>query len=202
MPPPPHSPFLLGYFLAYFLLAFVWRSVLVYRRTGLNPFVLPSGEDAYAYVGRAFKLVMLACAAVVLVLALAPSSLWLWLGPCTTLQRADVAWIGWGLLAASLLWMLVAQAQMGASWRIGIDARHATALVQHGLFRVSRNPIFLAMRVNLLGFFLVAPFAATLAILVAGEILMQVQVRLEEQHLQALHGEAYERYQARVRRWL
>ena len=43
--------------------------LLVYRRTGLNPFVLPGGDDAYAYVGRAFKLVMLACTAVVLVLA-------------------------------------------------------------------------------------------------------------------------------------
>lgn len=202
MPTPPHALFLLGYFVAYFLLAFVWRSVLVYRRTGLNPFVLPGGDDAYAYVGRAFKLVMLACTAVVLVLALAPPAAWAWLGPCVPLQHAGVAWLGWGLLLASLLWMLAAQAQMGASWRIGIDKQHATALVQHGLFRVSRNPIFLAMRVNLLGLFLVAPSAATLAILVAGEILMQVQVRLEELHLRALHGEAYERYQARVRRWL
>lgn len=58
------------------------------------------------------------------------------------------------------------------------------------------------MRVNLLGLFLVFPAAGTLALLVAGEILMQVQVRLEEQHLSALHGEAYRVYRSRVRRWL
>ena len=58
------------------------------------------------------------------------------------------------------------------------------------------------MRLSLLGLFLVFPAAATLVLLVAGEILMQVQVRLEEQHLTALHGEVYRVYRSRVRRWL
>ena len=31
---------------------------------------------------------------------------------------------------------------------------------------------------------------------------MQVQVRLEEQHLTSLHGKVYEAYRAQVRRWL
>jgi protein-S-isoprenylcysteine O-methyltransferase Ste14 len=75
-------------------------------------------------------------------------------------------------------------------------------LVQHGLFARSRNPIFLSMRMALLGLVLVAPSAATLVLLVAGELLMQVQVRLEEQHLTGLHGERYAAYCHRVRRWL
>jgi protein-S-isoprenylcysteine O-methyltransferase Ste14 len=74
--------------------------------------------------------------------------------------------------------------------------------VQGGLFAISRNPIFLAMRVTLLGLFLVLPSAATLSLLVAGEILMQVQVRLEEEHLASLHGAEYAAYCHRVRRWL
>jgi protein-S-isoprenylcysteine O-methyltransferase Ste14 len=74
--------------------------------------------------------------------------------------------------------------------------------VQGGLFAISRNPIFLAMRVTLLGLFLVLPSAATLSLLVAGEILMQVQVRLEEKHLASLHGAEYAAYCQRVRRWL
>ncbi len=31
---------LLGFFLLYFGLTFVWRSVLVYRKTGISPLVL------------------------------------------------------------------------------------------------------------------------------------------------------------------
>ena len=85
---------------------------------------------------------------------------------------------------------------------VGIDTQRRTELVQHGLFAISRNPIFLAMRVNLLGLFLISPSAASLAILVAGEILMQVQVRLEEQHLLNMHPTLYASYQQNVRRWL
>lgn len=52
------------------------------------------------------------------------------------------------------------------------------------------------------GAVLVATSAATLVLLVAGELLVQVQVRLEEQHLAGLHGERYAAYCKRVRRWL
>lgn len=199
---PTDNTLLLAYFLVYFLLGFVWRSVLVYRRTGINPLVLPRSQDAYGYVGLAFKVVILACGLLVLLMALAPQALSAWLGHIEPLQTPAVQGLGWTLLCASLLWMLVAQAQMGASWRVGIDTVHRTELVSAGLFALSRNPIFLAVRVSMLGLFLVAPNALTLAILSASEVLVQVQVRLEEKHLGALHGAAYERYCARVRRWL
>ena len=98
--------------------------------------------------------------------------------------------------------MIVAQAQMGASWRIGIDAAAQPPLVRSGLFALSRNPIFLGMRLALLGLFLALPTGATLAILLLGEVLMQVQVRLEEAHLGEALGEDYEAYRRDTRRWL
>jgi protein-S-isoprenylcysteine O-methyltransferase Ste14 len=70
------------------------------------------------------------------------------------------------------------------------------------LFGVSRNPIFLSMRVNLLGLLLVLPTTVTLVALVAGELLMQIQVRLEEAHLAGIHGDDYLAYCVRVRRWI
>jgi protein-S-isoprenylcysteine O-methyltransferase Ste14 len=198
---PEQNILLLIYFVAFFLLAFVIRSVLVYRSTGINPLVLPRTQDAYGYVGMAFKLLMLGCAAVVSLLAFAPNAS-TWLGPITQLEITPIKGLGWSCLLVSLLWMLVAQAQMGASWRIGIDSANRTELVSKGLFSISRNPIFLATRLALLGFFLVAPNAATSAILAAAEIVIQVQVRLEEKHLSGLHGSAYEQYFSKVPRWL
>ena len=192
---------LLGYFAMYFFFGFVWRSILVFRQTGINPIVLPATDDAYGYVGRAFKLDMLACTGVVLVVTFVERAD-VWLGSYPALQAPTLRLTGWGLLVLALGWLLVAQAQMGVAWRVGIDARQPTPLVQHGLFSRSRNPIFLSMRVALLGLALVAPSAATLVLLVAGELLMQVQVRLEEQHLSGLHGERYAAYCHRVRRWL
>lgn len=192
---------LLIYFTLYLLLGFVWRSIQVFRQTGINPIVLPATDDAYGYVGRAFKLAMLACAGVV-VLKTFQWSADTWLGAYPPLQAPAMVLAGWTLLLLSLGWLLVAQAQMGVAWRVGIDARQPTQLIQHGLFSRSRNPIFLSMRLALLGLVLVAPSAATLVLLVAGELLMQVQVRLEEQHLSGLHGERYAAYCQRVRRWL
>ena len=193
---------LLIYYTVLFIAAFAWRSLLVYRRSGVNPLVLPSTADAYGYVARGFKVTIAGIAVVVTSMALWPA-LQSYFGPWTVLMsKPAFAYVGWALLIATLVWLVIAQAQMGASWRIGIDDKHRTELVQHGLFTRSRNPIFLAMRVNLLGFFLIFPSAVTAALLVAGEILMQVQVRLEEQHLANLHGAAYDAYRAKVRRWL
>ena len=191
---------LFGYFLAYFLVAFVWRSVLVFRRTGVNPLVFPQSDDAHGYVGRALKLATAGCA--VIVVGNLFSGAGKWLGYYAPLDTALAVVAGWTLLLASVVWLLIAQAQMGSSWRIGIDSQHHTSLVQSGLFAISRNPIFLAMRVNLLGFFLVLPCAATLVLLVAAELLIQIQVRLEEQHLSSLHGPEYAAYCRKVRRWI
>ena len=198
---PYQNTLLLIYFVAFFLLAFVVRSVLVYRNTGINPLVLQRTQDAYGYVGTAFKVLMLVCAAVVTLLAFVPQAS-NWLGVITPLEITSIKGLGWFCLLVSLLWMLIAQAQMGASWRIGIDSANRTELVSKGFFSISRNPIFLATRLALLGFFLVAPNAATLALLAAAEVIIQVQVRLEEKHLLGLHGSAYEQYFSKVPRWL
>ena len=192
---------LLIYYIVCFIFAFALRSLLVYRRSGVNPFVLPSSGDVHGYVALAFKVVIAGIAVVVIGLAIWPGSQ-IYFGRWSVLSTPVVAYLGWTLLIASLIWLLIAQAQMGTSWRIGIDDKRRTELVQHGLFTLSRNPIFLAMRVNLVGLFLVFPSVVTAALLVAGEILIQVQVRLEEQHLANLHGQVYDSYRAKVRRWL
>jgi protein-S-isoprenylcysteine O-methyltransferase Ste14 len=192
---------LLIYCIVVFIFAFALRSLLVYHRSGVNPLVLPSTDDAYGYVALAFKVVIVGIGVVVIGLAIWPDSQ-NYFGRWTALSSPALAYVGWALLIASLIWLLIAQAQMGASWRIGIDDKRRTELVQHGLFSLSRNPIFLALRLHLVGLFLVFPSAVTSALLAAGEILIQVQVRLEEQHLANLHGAAYEAYRAKVRRWL
>lgn len=102
----------------------------------------------------------------------------------------------------SLIWTVLAQSQMGHSWRIGIDEEHRTVLVVKGIFGVSRNPIFLGMILTLVGLFLTIPNAITLLTLVLGFVLIQVQVRLEEAFLGQVHGRDYDDYRRRVRRWL
>jgi protein-S-isoprenylcysteine O-methyltransferase Ste14 len=192
--------YLFIFFVLYFLLTFVWRSVLVYRRTGINPFVLPGRDDAYGYVGRAFKMVMGCVAVLVALHAFVPLALKN-MGNIDALSHEYIATTGWILMVLSLIWIVLAQSQMGNSWRVGIDEVCKTELVMSGLFSISRNPIFLGMRVTMLGLFFVMPSALTLTFGVAAEILIQIQVRLEEAHLQYENPERYIAYSSRVRRW-
>lgn len=192
---------LLAFFLLYFGLTFVWRSVLVYRKTGINPLVLGQGDDAYGYVGRAFKLNIMLIAAFVLIRTFWPASTQE-LGTIAALQSPTWATLGWVWMGLSLTLMLVAQAQMGLSWRIGIDEKNRTGLVTNGLFSLSRNPIFLSLRITLVGLFFHSPNSLTLTLACVGEVLMQLQVRLEEKHLLGQHGEHYTTYCQNVRLWL
>ena len=190
-----------AYLIVYFAVAFVWRSVAVYRATGINPYVLGGSDNAYDYIGVVFRLTFLAVVGVIILFSVF-SGFYDYAAPVRWLERDFIRWFGLGLLVASLVWTAVAQFQMGASWRIGIDRKNRTELVEKGLFSVSRNPIFLGMRLALAGFFLTIPNAVTLLTLVLGDVLMQIQVRLEEEHLKNLHGANYAEFCRKVRRWI
>lgn len=189
------------YVLVYLGVAFFGRSYLVWRRTGINPYVLGKSDNAHDFIGRMFRLTAVVSTLSVFVYALSPKG-YLYLGPIGWLQHPFLILLGVGLLLFSLVWIATAQIQMGNAWRVGIDQAHQTELVQSGLFQWSRNPIFLGMRLNLLGLFLVLPNAVTLAVFILGDVLMQIQVRLEEEYLTQLHGESYQVYCQKVRRWI
>lgn len=186
--------FLPVYLFVYVLVAFVWRSYLVRKHTGINPVTFKGSDTAHDFIGRIFKLVFGSIVLVVLVYSFAPFAQWF--------ENRWLRSIGVLLLLVSLGWTAIAQSQMGAAWRIGIDTRHRTPLVQNGLFGISRNPIYVGIVLTLMGLFLTLPNAFTLLISVLGIVVIGIQVRLEEEHLAQLHPEAYQEYQQRVRRWL
>lgn len=178
------------YFVVYFLWAFIIRSWVVYRSTGINPMVLPRDESAYGLVGFYFKLTVAGLFIYVLLYSWVPASHFYFL-PIELPFSAEIQWMGWMILCVALAWTVIAQSNMKNSWRIGIDHEQKTELITEGLFSYSRNPIFLGMLLVLAGLFLVTPNAVTLIFWIVGYILIQVQIRLEEEYLQRQHGEAY-----------
>ena len=191
---------LLLFFAIFFALAFFWPTFRLWRRERVNALVLPYDDTAQGMVGKWFRATLIGIFVLLAALALGlPNAA---VGPLPWLEQPAARSIGWALLTLSIVWVVAAQAQMGASWRIGIDAGSRPPLVTTGIFALSRNPIFLGMRVSLLGLFLVLPNAFTLAILLLGEVLMQVQVRLEESFLLTGHGPTYQAYRKSVRRWI
>lgn len=193
--------FLPIYLLAYFTVAFFWRSYVVWKKTGINPVVFKGTDNAHDFIGRLFKLLLAAVMTVVFVYAVIPSA-YQYLMPIQWMERVWIKATGMTLLGASFLWTVLAQMEMGTSWRIGIDSEHRTKLVQTGVFRASRNPIYIGLMATLLGLFAVIPNAIAFMVLLLGVVLINIQVRLEEEYLKTTHGDEYAAYAQRVRRWI
>ncbi|MBV6391173.1 MAG: hypothetical protein KPEEDBHJ_00381 [Anaerolineales bacterium] len=193
--------FLPIYFLLFFGLAMFWRSYIAWKRTGINPYKLGNGDTVHDFVGKLFRLTLIVTALIVFIFSFL-EGYYEWLSPITWMNSSLPTVVGIVLLILALIWVLVAQLQMGDSWRIGIDEKSESNLVQHGLFGVSRNPIFLGMLVMLVGLLLILPTAVTLTVAVLGFVLIHIQVRLEEAFLTEKYGEDYRKYRAHVRRWI
>ena len=182
---------------AFLVAAFGWRTWVQYRRTGDHGFRGFSGQVSASERVSGVLFVM----ALVAFLG-APIAALLGLLPPFELPR----WLsGVGVVLALLGFALVllAQLQMGASWRIGVDPEERTALVEDGLFSLVRNPIFSAISVFGLGFAMLVPNALSLVALVLGGIGLELQVRwIEEPYLVRTHGEEYARYAGRVGRFV
>lgn len=84
-----------------------------------------------------------------------------------------------------------------------IRIERTTRLVVSGLYRVSRNPMYLGLLLVLFGFGLWLGSLSPLAVVVAVERIVVVsQIRHEEAVLGERFGDAYREYARRVRRWL
>jgi protein-S-isoprenylcysteine O-methyltransferase Ste14 len=113
-----------------------------------------------------------------------------------------LAWVGVFLCAVGLLLFLLSLVSFRRSFRVGIDTDHPDKLITTGVFALSRNPIYVAFWIILLGQFLVFPNWLVLVYLGAATWLLHRQVRREEAHLIQHYGREYAEYCARVRRYV
>jgi protein-S-isoprenylcysteine O-methyltransferase Ste14 len=113
----------------------------------------------------------------------------------------------WGVAGAASFFggialLVVAQLNLGASWRIGIDEGHRPGLVTTGFYRFCRNPIFFAILIMLAGYTLLLPTRLSLALLVGAFVGMRQQVLTEEAYLTRTYGDAYRAYARHVGRFV
>jgi len=126
----------------------------------------------------------------------------LWLCKTRWMNAPWLRIIGLAMIAMGLIIFLVAQATLGDSWRLGIDERHPGMLVTRGIYRLSRNPLYLFFNLYFWGTFLLngtGMFAIFAALVTAN---LHYQILQEEHFLTRVHGESYLAYRARVGRYL
>jgi protein-S-isoprenylcysteine O-methyltransferase Ste14 len=126
---------------------------------------------------------------------------WPTVGPAFFRSQA-VAWIGVIFCLCGLLLLLWSVISFGRSFRVGIDMERPDQLITSGVFAFSRNPIYVAFAIILVGEFLILPVWITLAYIVAATWLFHRQVLREEGYLRQHYGQAYADYLNHVRRYV
>jgi len=123
--------------------------------------------------------------------------------PVIAIVPSPLNWLGVVPLVAGVvmvLWSASAFSRAGTAIR---PFQESSDLVTHGLYRYSRNPIYLGMVISLLG--LAAILGSATPVLVIPFFIWIIQSRFivfEERGLERTFGERFTEYRMRVRRWI
>jgi protein-S-isoprenylcysteine O-methyltransferase Ste14 len=198
---PPASWLALAGSLLLVALVFVWRPLLQRRRHGTWGLVLFKGSVAQ----KVRDVMLFALPALLIAQAGVATQSPHALGLSEADLRAPAflrSALGTLLLYGGLLFQGAAMLDLGASWRIGIEERAQPGLVTGGLYRHTRNPIFLALIAVLVGYTLLIPTPLSAVILAAAVFAIRQQIAEEEAYLLRAYGDSYRRYAGRVGRLL
>ena len=111
--------------------------------------------------------------------------------------------LGLGVVAISVLLVIAAVRELRRK-KTAFDVRKPTsAIVRTGVFRLTRNPVYLSMMLLYVGVSLLinSPWMLLLAI-PTGSALCLAAIKTEERYLEAKFGDAYREYRATVPRWI
>ncbi|WP_256841161.1 methyltransferase family protein [Ornithinimicrobium cryptoxanthini] len=188
----------LALFALYALVGFGIRTAVQIRRTGDSGFRGLSGSlgSVEWWAGLLFATALVAG-------VVAPIAGLLGLSTISALEHGWVHTAGAVLATLGIVGTFITQLDMGDNWRVGVDEDERTELVISGSFAMVRNPIFTAMLVTGAGIALVVPNGIALGSWVLLLLAVQLQVRVvEEPYLRRHHDASYQRYVARVGRFL
>lgn len=188
----------IGLLIVYLVLAFGARVIVALRTTGKTGIVGFGKAPPLERLGGGlfFAGVALGAASPVLVLNDV-------IDPIDSLDITGLHAAGFALIGIGIAGTFIAQLQMGASWRIGVDESERTELVTGGLFALIRNPIYAFMITGWTGFALLVPTWLAYAAILVGLTGIEIQVRfVEEPHMIRMAGEVYRSWAARVGRFV
>jgi len=104
--------------------------------------------------------------------------------------------------AAGVVIFGIAVNTMRDNWRAGIPTNEKTTLVSSGIFRISRNPAFLAFDLLYLGLLLLFFNWILLLFSLWSMMMLHLQIKQEEKFLETIFGEEYIKYKRHTGRYI
>lgn len=193
--------FVVSLFLLYMLL---WKAKKIQQKrlTGIDPEVMGKSTSNVQQFMSSFSNILTAYAAIIILIH---SSNLQWESLFSRYQafsttEVDVSGFIVGLIGLSFC--LYAQVKMGSSWRVGIDEKVKTQLITTGFYKLIRNPTYLGLFLLNIGVWLIWPTWTIFLLNLLFYLFLEIQVRCEEDHLSSVHGQQYNEYKKRTKRYL
>jgi protein-S-isoprenylcysteine O-methyltransferase Ste14 len=114
---------------------------------------------------------------------------------------AFLSWIGLSLLITGTILFIPAVLTLGSSLRYGIP-ENETKLKKSGIFRISRNPLYLGLFIICIGSCLYFPDLANIAFCIYTIVFHFKIIKGEEAFLSNRFGIVWENYSSKVRRFI
>ena len=185
-----------------FVAAFYAIRITAKKRTGLHEVVFPGAYLSSTWwnhvVFRVFRFTIWMVCLFRLFFPVVDN----YLGIVVDLNVLPVVLTGNIVLTAGFLLTIMVHFDLGHQWRSGIDPGGPEKLRTDGLYKYSRNPMFLGIATAQAGFFLALPSIFSGVCLLVGWYILHRQTIAEEAHLLNRFPKDYSQYMGRVRRWL
>jgi protein-S-isoprenylcysteine O-methyltransferase Ste14 len=188
-------------FLGYFLLWAIKRQELL-KSAGVDANVISlSKRPIQTYFGALVKIMTIAIV-VIIVLHTFFKDAFSFLHYTDLLDTLFIKSIGLiiGILGLSIC--RIAQVTIGKSWRVGIDEQSKPGLITKGIYRYMRNPTYTGLFLMCAGIWLINPTVLYGFWVFGFFLLMEFQVRCEEEYLETQYGEEYTTYCKKTKRYI
>lgn len=110
--------------------------------------------------------------------------------------------IGFTLGLSGLTICRIAQSTIGKSWRVGIDDNAKPGLIKNGIYKYMRNPTYTGLFILCVGIFTINPTILYSYWILVFFIMIDFQVRCEEEYLESKYGDEYLTYCKKTKRYL
>ena len=123
--------------------------------------------------------------------------------PLAQWLQPPLSYAGYGLFALGVVIVIATKRRFDAADTTIKPFEESTALLTDGLYRFSRNPIYVCMVLGLIGVFIAfGSLSPVIVIPVFFWIIHSRIIPIEERMLEDTFGEEYRAYKSSVRRWL
>ena len=96
----------------------------------------------------------------------------------------------------------ISQTTIGKSWRVGIDINTKPGLITNGIYSKIRNPTYTGLYILCMGIFIILPTMLISHWILSFFLMMEFQVRCEEEYLEQQYGTDYKNYYKNTKRYL